>query len=663
MDNPFVSRQEVHMSNLSFRGLDVVVLALTAPFLLAAGYVSHVASGVAVLLLLVPYIARLLLNRPLTRPTIVNLPVAIIALVFLPLAFLMSPAPWGLTWQRIAVLAWSISLFFTVVNWPNPGRGPDMRTRFNQPTVIYLVSGFLVTVVSLLGMRSVDKLFFLPQTGWLADTLGWEAGLPTNEIAGVLTLFIPFVVALVYGCWITERRRSFFLLLPLALLMLATLVLTQSRTGLAATVVGMVLALAINDTISRKKVMIGLAFLVIGFGLVLLTPIRDWFVFAGANSWNSVVGPRLGIWHQALDALSDHPLWGFGLGLFGELARFMYPLSTPEAGPILEDAHNLYLQTALDFGLAGLLVFLVMAALVLSSAIRLVRIRPTQTLSRLWAAGLLGALVAHALYSITDAVSLGTLAGVPLWFVFGLVMGASRGRLEMRWSNAGRMAFGGAVVLVLVTSALGLSVNRAGQLATYAMVDPAADVDATSASIGELAAGSCRAGWYEGVLRHFSGDPDGRGAAWRDLLDCSTKYTGYMAVLAADDTELARHAIAAQPLDAAGYFWLASSISTENPGEAIERYKQGLMFAPEDGHRWLALADLLEPRDKMAALDAYLMACRNGDPGANGCLRAGAIVESTGDIPTAIEYYRLSKWSGALERADELERLLVADQP
>lgn len=663
MDNPFVSRQEVHMSNLSFRGLDIIVLTLTAPFLLTTGYFSHIASAVAVLLLLVPYIARLILARPLTRPTIVNLPIAVIALVFLPLAFLMSPAPWGLTWQRITVLAWSISLFFILINWPNPGRGPDLRTRLNQPTVLYLISGFLIAIVSLLGMRSVDKLFFLPQTGWLADALGWEAGLPTNEIAGVLTLVIPFVVALVYGCWITERRRHFFILLPLALLMLVTLVLTQSRTGLAATVVGVVLALAINDTISRKKVMIGLAFLVIGFGLVLLTPIRDWFVFAGANSWNSVVGPRLGIWHQALDALGDHPLWGFGLGLFGELARFMYPLTTPDAGPILEDAHNLYLQTALDFGMAGLLVFLVVFALVIISAIRLVRVRPTQTLSRLWAAGLLGALVAHALYSLTDAVSLGMPAGVPLWFVFGLVMGATRGRLQLSWSNAGRLAFGGALALVLVSSALALPVNRAGQLATYSMVDPAADVGVTSGSIGELAAGSCRAGWYEGVVRHYSGDSAGRGAAWRNLLDCSDKYTGYMAVLAADDTELARHAIIAQPLSPAGYFWLASSISAANPGEAIERYKQGLMFAPEDGHRWLALADLLEPRDQAAALDAYLMACRNGDPGANGCLRAGTIVESTGDIPTAIEIYRLSKWSGALERADELERGLSSGQP
>lgn len=663
MDNQVVSRQEVHTSNTSFRGLDVVVLALTAPLLLASNYFYQAASGVAVLLLLVPYIARLVFVRPLSRPTVVNMPIAVLALIFLPLAFLMSPDPWGLTWDRIAVLAWSISLFFTIVNWPNPRRGADLRTRFNGPTLIYLGLGFLIAVVSLSAMRSVDKLFFIPQAGFLADSLGWENGLPTNEIAGVLTLFIPFVAALAYGCWVTGRKRQFLILLPLGLLMAATLVLTQSRTGLAATAIGTALALLAADRINRKWVLVGLVLIGVGLALVSLTPVRDWFVFAGANSWNSVIGPRLGIWNQAVDAIRDHPIWGMGLGVFGPLARIMYPLTTPESGPVLEDAHNLYLQTALDFGLAGALVFLVIAALVIVSAVRLTRVRPAQTLSRLWAAGMVGALIAHALYSLTDAVALGTLAGIPLWLAFGLVIGASRGRMQMAWSNRGRIVFGGAVVLALAGPAVFLPVNRAGQLATYAMLEPAADLGATAAAIGELAADSCRAGWYEGLLRHANGDVEGRGAAWSRLLDCSGDYIGYMSVLAGDDVALARRAIAAQPDRAAGYFWLAAAVGGTDPDAAIELYRHGLRIAPEDGHRWLALAELQEPQDQPAALESYLQACRNGDPGANGCLRAGALAEAGGDVQAAIRYYRLSNWQEALDKADELERQFFTGRP
>ena len=73
--------------------------------------------------------------------------------------------------------------------------------------------------------------------------------------------------------------------------------------------------------------------------------------------------------------------------------------------------------------------------------------RPPQTLSRLWAAGLLGGLIAHALYSLTDAVALGAWAGVPLWITFGLGMGASRGRGKMTWSSKGAGALGGGVHL------------------------------------------------------------------------------------------------------------------------------------------------------------------------------------------------------------------------
>lgn len=663
MDNPFIGQQEVPTTNLSFRNLDLVILTLVAPFLLAPTFFSRALSGIALLLLLFPYIVRLVFGRPLSHPTVVNLPVAILALIFLPLAFLLSPAPWGLTWERLLTLAWSIGLFFVVVNWPHPVRKGDLRTRINGPTLLYLLLGGGIAVAGILGMRSVDKLFFLPQTGLLADYLGWEHGLPTNEIAGALTLFIPFVVALAYGCLITGRRRQFLLLLPLAAVMGLALVLSQSRTGLTATAIGALLALLAADRFNRKWLIVGVVVAALAVALVSLTPVGDWFVYAGANSWNSVIGPRWSIWNQALGAIRDHPLWGMGLGVFGSVARDIYPLITPAAGPLLEDAHNLYLQTALDFGLAGALIFFVAAVLVVVSAVRLVRVRPPQTLSRLWAAGLLGALIAHALYSLTDAVALGAWAGVPLWIAFGLVMGASRGRMQMAWSGRTRVALTGAVSLVLLVSAAAWPVNRAGQLATHVLLDPAADVAAASAALSELSADNCRVRWFDGLVRHMAGDVAGRDAAWGRLLDCSADYIGYMAVLAADDVTLARQAIETQPENAAGYFWLAPAVAAGHPQQAIDLYEAGLELAPTDAHHWLTLAELIEPSDPTTALDAYLRACRNGDPGANGCLRAGSLAEADGDLPEAIEYYRLSKWSGALDRADELERQLVAGQP
>lgn len=653
-----IAQPDTQAADLRYGRIDAFVLALTAPFLLLPSLFLRVLPLAALVVLLVPTAMRLARRERLTRPTAANLPVALLAFVVLPLAFLLSPAPWAISGARVTTLAWSIALYFVVVNWSPPlGRDEGARTRLGGPTLIYLGLGVLTAVVGLLGMRSVDKLFSLPGAGMLAGQFGGGAGLPTNEIAGMLTLFIPFAVALAYGAWITGRWRPFVLLALPALVMLAALALTQSRTGLAATAIGSVVALLAGRRVAMKWLAAGLIVLGAAVLLVSLTPLVDWFVFAGASSWDSVVGPRLGIWQQAVDAIGDHPLWGMGLGVFGPLARLVYPLVAPEAGPVLEDAHNLYLQTALDLGLAGAFVFLTAAVIVFVAAARLVRARPPRTLTRLWAAGLLGALLAHALYSLTDAVALGTLAGVPLWFAFGLVMNAARDRLRETWTTRARLAFVAGLALVLALSALGFRTNRAGQMAVSALLTPDEATHA-AAEIGPLAATACRARWYEGLAYHAAGDANGRTVAWEVLLGCTPGYTNYMASLAAEDVYLARRAVSAQPESAAGYFWLAPLVAEQAPDEAAALYRRGLRLSPGDGTAWLALADLLRPTDLVAAEEAYLQACLHGDPGANGCLRAGTLAEARGDTATAIAYYRLSNWAGAREKAAELERLL-----
>ena len=661
MDETLIGQPEIHTADLRYGRIDAAVLALTAPFLLLPGLFPRALPLAALAVLLTPAVLRLARRERLTRPTAANLPVALLAFVVLPLAFLLSPAPWAITGARVTTLAWSIALYFVVVNWSPPlGRDEGARTRLGGPTLVYLGLGVLTAIVGLLGMGSVDKLFSLPGAGILAGLFGGGAGLPTNEIAGMLTLFIPFAVALAYGAWITGRRRPFVLLALPALVMLAALALTQSRTGLAATAIGSAMALLIGGRVSLKWLAAGLIVLGAAVLLISLTPLVDWFVFAGASSWDSVVGPRLGIWQQAVDAIRDQPLWGMGFGLFGPLARLVYPLVAPEAGPVLEDAHNLYLQTALDFGLAGAFVFLTAAGIVFVAAVRLVRARPPHTLTRLWAAGLVGALLAHALYSLTDAVALGTLAGVPLWFAFGLVMSATRDRLRETWTRRAYLAFTAGLALALALSAVGFRTNRAGQLAVGALLAPPAEAARAAADIGPLAAQACRAHWYEGLAYHAAGDFAGRAVAWGALLDCTAGYTGYVAALAADDVDLARRAVSAQPESAAGYFWLAPLVAAATPDEAAALYRRGLRLTPGDGVGWLALADLLRATDPTAAEEAYLQACLHGDPGANGCLRAGTLAEARGDTATAIEYYRLSNWDGAQEKAAELERLLPA---
>lgn len=74
---------------------------------------------------------------------------------------------------------------------------------------------------------------------------------------------------------------------------------------------------------------------------------------------------------------------------------------------------------------------------------------------------------------------------------------------------------------------------------------------------------------------------------------------------------------------------------------------------------WVVFGGLLSKRDPQAALEAYLQSCYHGDSGANGCLGASRMAEKLGDPRAAIQYYRLSRYRGALQRADELEQMLA----
>jgi len=105
-------------------------------------------------------------------------------------------------------------------------------------------------------------------------------------------------------------------------------------------------------------------------------------------------------------------------------------------------------------------------------------------------------------------------------------------------------------------------------------------------------------------------------------------------------------------------FIMASILAKSQPERAIQLYRQGLQRKPYDGVRWYELGDLLSKTDPQAAIEAYLQSCYNGDPGNHGCYGAGLVAEEQGDIQSAIRYYRMSRWEGALQRAGRLEQTL-----
>ena len=139
-----------------------------------------------------------------------------------------------------------------------------------------------------------------------------------------------------------------------------TLVLTQSRGGWLG-------GIAAPGSLGRTQKQA--AALVTGFrgGRWFLGLVVWW---AGQQFWPtfSVMPPQSAVGNlgtpwlsdgdmaAALWGVGDFPFTGMGMGTFREVARLLYPLNIDPSFNI-SDAHNQFLQAALDLGLPGLIAF------------------------------------------------------------------------------------------------------------------------------------------------------------------------------------------------------------------------------------------------------------------------------------------------------------------
>ena len=86
---------------------------------------------------------------------------------------------------------------------------------------------------------------------------------------------------------------------------------------------------------------------------------------------------RLHLWQHALNLFEKNLFWGIGLNHF----KYTFPLNyyyLPEAGVSYFDAHSLYLQTASQMGLAGLVAIAMVGFGFLSRWLRLRELNPLQ---------------------------------------------------------------------------------------------------------------------------------------------------------------------------------------------------------------------------------------------------------------------------------------------
>jgi putative inorganic carbon (HCO3(-)) transporter len=421
--------------------LEWLVTAMAAPLLLFPTLRPGL-TAVALVVLGALWLLRWLVRREPWPVTPFNGALLLFALT-IPVAIWASAIP-ELTLPKAAGLVLGLAVFRAVA------LAARDRPAFGLALVVFCILGIGIIAVGVFGAQWLEKAPVLTALTRRIPRLVTAlpglhaAGISTNQIAGALTLYLPLAVALVIGWWAGNRASPLHLLVltgsaAFVLLVSGVLLLTQSRAGWTGGAVGLLALGTLWGLSHRQRWMRSL-----GIVLPLLAFVAAVGVFfyagpqrvvgivyeAGSNApVEGVIGEmtiagRIEVWNRALYAIQDFPFTGCGLGTFRRVVHILYPLFLASPDFDIAHAHNIFLQTALDLGLPGLVAYLALLGIAMATCWRCAR--RGGPLVRAAALGLAAGLVGLHVYGLADAVALGSKPGVVFWFALGLIAALPR---------------------------------------------------------------------------------------------------------------------------------------------------------------------------------------------------------------------------------------------
>jgi len=369
-------------------------------------------------------------RTPLNRPLFVIGGMTLLSLAITPDMSLSLP--------KAAGLFLGLGVFFVVVDVCESRRGMSVSLAG------FVLVGAAIGVLGLLGTRWLEKSGLLsavtdrlPQV--ISGLPGAAQGFHPNEVAGALLWVIPPALAIGVGLWRDSALRRWGVLAGIAgVWMAGVLLITQSRSGWFGLAAALLVMIALAFQRARRWLIVpGIALLaliaLVGRGGSGEDPATLSIVESsvGAVTWDF----RLEVWRVALHGVADFPFTGMGIGVFREVARYLY---APAVSPSFDiaHAHNELLQAALDLGVLGLLAFVALHGVAFRLLRAVWRATDRADASRVMALGLGGGLFAHFVYGLTDTVALGAKPGVLFWMLLGLIVGL-HGQTRSRLSGQG----------------------------------------------------------------------------------------------------------------------------------------------------------------------------------------------------------------------------------
>jgi len=338
-----------------------------------------------------------------------------------------------------------LGVYYAFVRLGQQRRGWWMSLTF------FLIAVVGLAVIGLFGIRWINKVGFLSPIilripPLLVGLPGVDEGLHPNEVAGGLLwgigLWWCLTLALIRN-WNVARGWSWKFILSVvtlaaSLFVTGVFVLTQSRGGY----IGLALTLPVLILIAlppkwRWRGLTILALLAMILGVLLASrweAARTWVTGSDLASDPALslitLEGRMEIWSRAIYGIQDFPFTGMGMNTFHKVVTALYPLFTISSEYDIGHAHNEFLQAALDLGVPGLIAFIALYLGAFWMLFQVWRDRSSQILSvtgvfshRWLAVGLGSGLLAHLLYSLTDAIPLGSKYGLLFWMLLALITG------------------------------------------------------------------------------------------------------------------------------------------------------------------------------------------------------------------------------------------------
>lgn len=395
------------------------VLLLAAPVLLFPE-VRPAATAGALAALAVVWALSLLSARTRLPATPFNL-----TLLFLALAFIIGIA---VTADPATTLEKATGLILGLAVWRFLVVACVSRRHAVWATGGLLLVALGFTLVGILGLQELPKIPALAAVNPF-QRIALPIAIHPNQLAGLICLYLPLVVALLVapaGPFAGPPWRA--ALAALGAFAVFVLILSQSRGGWLAAAAGLFVLLALwAGALPPSRARRGLWWLMAAAAIAGVVAILWIGPAALRDLWlnpppQTAIGTlttlnyRKELWPWAITAVGDFPFTGVGLGAFRQVAFRLYPLPMA-GGQDIAHAHNIFLQTALDVGVPGLIAYVALLLGAAAAGWRAARDVDFRAISL----GLLAGLAALHVFGLADALALGSKPGVVFWFAIGLL--------------------------------------------------------------------------------------------------------------------------------------------------------------------------------------------------------------------------------------------------